>query len=104
LPFLEKLKNRFADQPFRVVMIDVGEPADTVRRFISHYNYTFPVLLDTRGKVSAQYNVLGHPVKFLVDKKGNLVFTAMGYRDWDAADWVASLEKYLKVPGRSGGR
>ena len=100
MPFLEKLNNQFAEKPFRVVMIDVGESAETVRRFIAHYNYTFPVLLDTQGKVSEQYNVFGHPVKFLVDKEGNLVFTAMGYRDWDSADWVASLDNYLKRPGK----
>jgi|GEM_PF-3463596 len=77
-------------------MIDVGESYGTVRRFISRYKYTFPVLMDVHGKVSEKYNVYGHPVKFLVDKKGNLVFTAMGYRNWDSDDWVASLDAFLK--------
>ncbi len=77
-------------------MIDVGESAKTVRRFISHYKYTFPVLLDEKGRVSKEYNVFGHPVKFLVDKQGKLIFTALGYRNWDSADWVATLDNFLK--------
>lgn len=81
-------------------MIDVGESAETVRRFISRYKYTFPVLLDTKGKVSEKYKVYGHPVKFLINKKGNLVFTAMGYRNWDADDWLASLNAFLNKSDR----
>ena len=66
--------------------------------------YTFPVLLDTDGKVSEMYHVLGHPMKFLLDKKGNLVFTAMGYRDWDSAEWIASFKRILLESDKSAGK
>lgn len=99
MPLLEKLKTHFADKPFRIVMVDVGEPPETVRRFLSRYNYTFPVLLDSRGAVSEKYHVLGHPIKFLVDKNGNLAFSTLGYHDWDSKEWAASLERFLREPG-----
>jgi peroxiredoxin len=104
LPSLEKLNNQFADKPFRIVLIDVGEAPQTVRSFVMRGKFTFPVLLDTDGKVSEKYHVLGHPVKFLLDKKGNLVLTAMGYRDWDSAEWIASFKRLLQKPGISAGK
>ncbi len=79
-------------------MVDVGEPPEAVRNFLSRYNYTFPVLLDSHGSVSEKYHVLGHPVKFLVDKKGNLVFSALGYHDWDSKEWIASLDRLVQEP------
>ena len=77
-------------------MIDVGEPAETVQHFITEHGYNLPVLLDVKGKISEKYHVFGHPVKFLIDSKGTLIFTAMGYRDWDSDDWAASLEDFVK--------
>ena len=42
---------------------------------------TFPVLLDTKGKVADGYGIRGMPAHFLVDKKGLIRAYAPGYKD-----------------------
>jgi hypothetical protein len=36
--------------------------------------------------VSAQYGISAHPIKFLINKNGELVGVARGYREWDTED------------------
>jgi thiol-disulfide isomerase/thioredoxin len=48
-------------------------------KFIQDNNYTFHVLLDEKDKVIAGYNVSGIPTKFVIDPKGNVKYTSVGY-------------------------
>jgi peroxiredoxin len=43
-------------------------------RFIKERNYDFNVLLDANDKVVNEYKVTGIPAKFIIDKKGEIVF------------------------------
>ena len=80
-------------------MIDAGESAGTVRSLVLNKKYSFQVLLDLDGIINQRYHVLGHPMKFLLDKNGNLVFSAMGFREWDAPEMIEIFEKMINEPG-----
>ena len=95
MPFLENLENHFKDNPFHVVIIDAGESRGTVQSLILSKRYSFQVLLDQDGSVNQRYHVLGHPIKFLLDKKGNLVFSAMGFREWDTPEMIAVFQQVV---------
>ena len=41
-------------------------------RFLSDRGYTYPVVMDTTGKVFADYYVSAYPTTFMVDTEGNL--------------------------------
>jgi hypothetical protein len=62
------------------------EPQKTIKNYMKKENLSLDVLLDTFGKVSTQYNIRSHPIKFLIDGEGKLLATGMGYRDWDSAE------------------
>jgi len=76
-------------------MIDAGESRGTVQSLMMSKRYTFQVLLDQDGSVNQRYHVLGHPAKFLLDKQGNLVFSAMGFREWDAPEMIAAFQQVV---------
>jgi len=75
LPSLENLKQSYQDKPFKVLLVNVMESKNIVTDFWKEENITLPVVLDKFGKVSAQYNVRSHPVKFLIDGQGKLMAT-----------------------------
>jgi thioredoxin-related protein len=52
-------------------------------------------LLDPDGRVSALYGVSSTPMKFLIDKQGNLVTAAMGYRNWDKDDFKSLIQSLI---------
>ena len=67
-------------------MVNVQEPQETVKNFFEKKNISLQVVFDKFGKVSAQYGVRSHPVKFLIDGQGKLMATGLGYRDWDSEE------------------
>jgi len=67
-----------------VVVIDPGESGDKVRRFADQYGWDFDVLLDTDHRVSRRYGVNSHPRNYIIDRQGNLIGLAIGYRDWSS--------------------
>ena len=84
MPSLENLHNQFKGDKFTLISIDVGESRDKVTSFLEPYDYSFLNLLDESRQVSVQYGVRSHPMKFIIDKKGNLVGIARGFREWDS--------------------
>lgn len=86
MPSLESLKQSYRDKPFKVLLVNVMERKEIVKNYFEKENLSVRVLLDKFGKVSAQYNVRSHPVKFLIDSQGKLMATGLGYRNWDSEE------------------
>jgi len=74
----EELKGR----GFTLLLVNMGEDAELVRRTVKERGYTAPVVLDGRREVSAAYSVTATPTVYLVDRRGQLVGRAVGRRDW----------------------
>ncbi len=55
-PYLEEIYNEYKDKNVEVLIIDVKEPSALVKeRIKDRFNLSFPVLLDTNGKVAASF-------------------------------------------------
>ena len=58
------------------------------------------ILLDEFGKVSTQYNIRSHPVKFLIDGEGKLMATGLGYRDWNSEEMNKLVNALIQNAGK----
>ncbi|TNF55006.1 TlpA family protein disulfide reductase [bacterium] len=92
MPSLENLHQHFKDKNFTLLAVDVGEKAEIVQQFVHDRGLSFRFLLDEDGRVSAQYGVRSHPMKFLIDKNGNLIGIAYGYREWDTEEMKSLIQ------------
>ncbi len=63
--------------------INVGENEDIIFEFTANYPVEFPLLLDTDSSVIKQWPVRGLPTTFIVDPEGQIVYQAIGGREWD---------------------
>ena len=82
-------------------MVNVQEPQKTVKNFFEKENISLQVVFDRFGKVSAQYGVRSHPVKFLIDGQGKLMATGLGYRDWDSEEMNKLVNILIQKTGES---
>jgi len=80
-PAMQEAINKYKDDSeVAFLFIDVWENKapkkmqETAAKFIKDNDYSFNVLLDVKDKVVNDYRVESIPVKFVIDKKGNLVF------------------------------
>ena len=88
MPALEALYKKLGDESFAVLAVNQWEDPDHVFAYTGELNVfpTFPILFDPESAISEDYGVKGLPTSFLIDKKGQLVYRAVGGRDFDHAE------------------
>ncbi|MEF3302617.1 TlpA family protein disulfide reductase [Paenibacillus sp. GYB003] len=70
-PDLKRLYDTYKEEiDFYAVNMTESDRMDNVKSFVRHFDFKFPVLLDSDGKVGELYRVTGIPMTFLVDKNG----------------------------------
>ena len=96
IPSMNRAWHKIKDEGIAMIAINVGESADEVFAFTAEYPIDFTVLLDNSGQVSSSWPIRGLPTTFILDTDGNLVYQAVGGREWDAdeiLDQVRALKK-----------
>lgn len=83
MPSMERAWNKIKDEGIAMLAINVGEDEDTIFTFLGDYPANFTILLDQSGAVSEQWPVRGLPTTFIVSPDGQLVYRAIGGREWD---------------------
>lgn len=87
-PHLEQLYKDYKDKGIQVFIIDVMEDKDVVEKSFKRFDFSFPVLLDTEGKISASYapekvqpDLARHEVpiasNLIIDKEGKIRFYSL---------------------------
>lgn len=87
-PHLEQLYKEYQDKGVQVLIVDVREEKELVEKSFARFDFSFPVLLDTEGKVSASYAPVGvqpalerHEVpiasNLIIDRAGNIRFYSL---------------------------
>ena len=94
MPAMELLWQIFQDDDFVILAVNVGEGKGEVSSFVENNGYTFPVLLDSWGRVANIYSVRYYPTTFLIDREGKVIGRAVGAREWASKDSF-DLIKYL---------
>lgn len=95
MPSMEKLWQRFKEEAFVILAVDLREEKEEVNSFMKDYGLTFSVLLDSRGEVANKYGIRAIPTTFLIDSEGRIVGKALGARDWASEDAFDLIEHLL---------
>jgi peroxiredoxin len=95
MPTMEKLHLEFKEQGLEVVAVNIRESEDTVRQFVDQLGLSFTVLLDRRGSVSDEYGAWSIPITYIIDRRGDFVGKAAGYREWDSREAQAFFRTRL---------
>jgi peroxiredoxin len=66
------------DFPILTVATSSGK-APQIRNYLNEQMLDFPVLPDERGELARQWQVGGVPASFVIDPRGNIASTTMGY-------------------------
>jgi thiol-disulfide isomerase/thioredoxin len=88
MPSMERLYERQQRKGFVVLAVNQTETPDDVFIYTSQLSEapTFKILYDKNSDVARKYRVVGLPTTFLIDKKGNIRYRAVGGRDFDSPE------------------
>jgi len=92
MPSMERLHHRFKDKNFVMVAINSQETEEQVKSFFDKYKLSFTALLDSNGDVGTWFEVNALPTTFLLDKKGRIIGSAIGPREWDGEASMALFD------------
>lgn len=73
MPEIEEFHLR-NQKKIKVIGINVEEDREKVERFINSIGISFPVVLDSDGKVKDLYGIKGIPVIFYIDEEKNILY------------------------------
>ncbi|XID92714.1 TlpA family protein disulfide reductase [Paenibacillaceae bacterium WGS1546] len=96
-PAFDKLNRLYGDRVQIVaVNLTATDSAQAAKTFARDYGFTFPVVLDTDGKVAAAYAIRPIPTTVFVDSRGMIANGALGALDWHRLE---RLTRDLLEPG-----
>ena len=95
LPSMNRAWKKIKDEGIEMLAVNVGESEDTIFAFMGDYPIDFTVLLDESGEIINNWPIRGLPTTFVLDKQGNLVYRAIGGREWDS-DELLNIVRQLK--------
>ena len=96
LPSMNRGWEKIKSEGIAMIAINVGEDEDTIFAFTGDYPIDFTILLDQSGDVINQWPIKGLPTTFVIDTNGNIVYRAIGGREWDS-DKLLNLVRALKI-------
>lgn len=83
MPDLQKLHDKYKDDDFTVIAINVREKGSKASEYLEENNIHIPVLLDTEGSASAVYGANSIPLSVAVNKDGIIVTGRLGMMTYD---------------------
>ena len=95
MPAMEKLWQKFKEEDFVILAVDLGEGKEKVSFFMKENGLTFPVLLDSRGGAANTYGIRAIPTTYLLDPEGRILGKALGARNWASQDAFKLIEQLL---------
>jgi peroxiredoxin len=95
MPILAQLWERHRDNGFQVLAINVDDDPELALQFAQQYNLPFTVLLDSDRAVSTLYGVPGFPTHYIVDRRGRIRFSGLGFNLADVGAISQEVETLL---------
>ncbi len=70
MPAMEEASRRLAGDGLVILAVNVQEDRGTIAPFVQKLGLTFPILLDSTGRISRRYRVSGMPTTYLIRADG----------------------------------
>jgi len=91
LPYVKDWNRKYKDQGLVVIGVHTPEypferNTDNVKTAIKRFNITYPVVQDNRYATWSAYNNQYWPAFYLIDKKGQVVYSHFGEGEYDETE------------------
>lgn len=94
-PWMEEMHQRYSDLGFKIVAISLDNKRDVVDQFLKTMTTSFTIAHDPGGESANAFQVKGMPSSYLIDRKGNIHLTHMGFNDRDKAKLESEIKDLI---------
>lgn len=93
--WLNETHDKYAANGFVIVAVNVDKEKELAAQFLKENPAKFRVGYDPEGKVAQTYQLKGMPSSYLIDRKGQLRATHIGFRDKDKVARTDEIKSLL---------
>jgi peroxiredoxin len=97
MPAMERLYQKLKGQGLVVLAVDLQEDAKSVQKFVDEHKLTFPILLDSDGRVGATYGARSIPTTYIIGRDGGALGGTVGGREWDSPEMIGFFTRLLQA-------
>lgn len=94
-PWMQTLQETYRDQGLEVIAVNLDKNRDLAEAFLEKVEVGFTVAFDPIGDSAKAYRLKGMPTSYLIDRKGNLVATHIGFRAKDKPKLEQAVQQLL---------
>lgn len=94
-PWMQEMQDTYRPQGLTVIAVDVDRKRRDAERFLAMVHTTFAVEFDPNGELAERFHVQGMPTGLLIDRRGVVRFTHIGFRPSDRARYEAQVQQVL---------
>ncbi|OXS54915.1 thiol-disulfide oxidoreductase [Cohnella sp. CIP 111063] len=78
MPEFQRQSEKWKDEPFKILAINLSEDMIAVSNFVSRYNLDFTILRDQNRKIERLYKLKSYPTTFFVKPDGKIMDIFVG--------------------------
>jgi thiol-disulfide isomerase/thioredoxin len=94
--FMNEMQKKYADKGLQIIAINLDEERSAADDFLSKYPAQFKIAYDPQGTTPASYGVKVMPTSYLLDRRGNIIFTHKGFKQSQTDELEQHIVKALK--------
>jgi len=97
LDALTPVSDSLKERGLQIIALSVDKPADgaRVKAFVKSKKWPYICLLDAQNEVKKAYGIIIKPTAYLINMKGEIVYTHIGYKKGDERKIAEEFGKWL---------
>ena len=94
-PWMQAMKDAYGAQGLSVVAMNLDQHRPDAERFLARFHPNFDVRFDPQGEAAERFKIQGMPTSVIIDRRGVVRFTHIGFRPVDRAIYESELRELL---------
>ena len=94
-PWLQLMKDTYEGQGLTVVAVNLDQHRSDAERFLARFHPNFDVRFDPLAEAAESFKVQGMPTSMIIDRRGVVRFTHIGFRPVDGTVYENQLREIL---------
>jgi len=95
-PWMRQLDKQYSNDDLVIVAVGIDKKQDKFDKFLQKYPAKFTIVRDADSKLAKQFQLQGMPSSYLIDPKGEVVYTHVGFRKKDIPSVEAKIATIIK--------
>jgi thiol-disulfide isomerase/thioredoxin len=78
-PWMNQMQQKYAAQGLQIIAINLDTEEALAKVFLEKVPADIPIIYDPEGNIASDYQLVGMPSSYVIDKKGNIRFSHKGF-------------------------